>query len=85
MWHLKDGTGWSRTRGERRSHGEKTLRFLDKLDEVTRQVGGRVNPSKDARMCPEDFQRNFKHWENMKAYVDPNFSSSFWRRVTTQS
>ena len=67
------------------NHGDKTLRFLNKLDEVTREVGGRVNPSKDARMCPGDFQQNFKHWESMKAYVDPNFSSSFWRRVTTQS
>jgi len=65
--------------------GEKTLRLLDQLDEVTREAGGRVNPSKDARMQPEDFQKGYKAWKTMEAYIDPHISSNFWRRVTTQS
>jgi FAD/FMN-containing dehydrogenase len=62
--------------------GEKTLRLLNQLDEVTRSVGGRIYPSKDARMRAEDFQNGYPNWKMMEAYIDPNISSSFWRRVT---
>ncbi len=65
------------------NNGEKTLRLLDQLDEVTRSVGGRVNPSKDARMQPSDFQQGYPNWTKMSDYIDPHISSSFWRRVTT--
>ena len=65
--------------------GVKTLRLLEQLDEVTRSVGGRVNPSKDARMRAEDFQNGYSNWTKMADYMDPHFSSSFWRRVTAQS
>jgi FAD/FMN-containing dehydrogenase len=67
------------------NNGEKTLRLLDQLDEVTRSAGGRVNPSKDARMRPEDFQQAYPNWKNMQDYMDPHISSSFWRRVTASS
>jgi FAD/FMN-containing dehydrogenase len=67
------------------NQGQKTLRLLDELDEVTRSVGGRLNPSKDARMYREDFQQNYPGWTDMAAYVDPNISSCFWQRVTAQS
>lgn len=64
------------------NNGEKTLQLLDQLDEVTRAVGGRINPSKDARMRAEDFQKGYANWETMRGYMDPRISSSFWRRVT---
>ncbi|WP_089725668.1 FAD-binding oxidoreductase [Candidatus Thiosymbion oneisti] len=67
------------------NHGEKTLRLLDQLDAVTRAVGGRLNPAKDARMRPEDFQNAYPHWKTMETYLDPRISSGFWRRVTVQS
>ncbi|HPE79091.1 MAG TPA: FAD-binding oxidoreductase [Gammaproteobacteria bacterium] len=62
--------------------GQGTLRLLDQLDKVTRSAGGRINPSKDARMQPDDFQKGFPNWNMMDEYIDPNISSSFWRRVT---
>lgn len=64
------------------NNGAKTRRLLNHLDEVTRQVGGRVNPSKDARMDPRDFQKNYENWRSMEAFIDPRISSNFWRRVT---
>ena len=67
------------------NNGEKTLRLLDQLDEVTRSAGGRINPSKDARMRAEDFQNGYQNWKIMETYIDPHISSSFWRRVTVQS
>jgi len=62
--------------------GDKTLRFLDELDEITLSGGGRVNPSKDARMSAKIFQAGFPNWTQMENLIDPRISSSFWRRVT---
>ena len=64
------------------NQGKKTLQLLDQLDEVTRSAGGRVNPSKDARMKPDDFRFGFPDWIKMQQYHDPRICSSFWRRVT---
>lgn len=62
--------------------GPKTLRLLDELDRTVLQSGGAVYPAKDARMSAESFQAFFPRWKEFSAYVDPHFSSSFWRRVT---
>jgi FAD/FMN-containing dehydrogenase len=67
------------------NNGKKTLRLLGQLDEVTRSAGGRVNPSKDARMSAEDFQNSYPNWTRLMDYTDPCISSSFWRRVTNIS
>ncbi len=67
------------------NNGNKTFRLLDRLDAVTRVVGGRVNPSKDARMSAPDFQAGFPAWSGMEAFLDPGISSGFWRRVTAKS
>jgi FAD/FMN-containing dehydrogenase len=62
--------------------GAKTLALLESLDEITRDAGGAVYPAKDARMSSASFQRYFPMWQQFAAYIDPKFSSSFWRRVT---
>ena len=64
--------------------GEQTLKLLDELDEVTRAARGAVYPAKDARMSAESFQDYFPQWESFARFVDPKFSSSFWRRVTNR-
>lgn len=64
--------------------GKKTLKLLDELDDVTRSADGKVNPSKDARMRPDDFQHYYPNWKSLESYIDPNISSSFWRRVTAR-
>jgi FAD/FMN-containing dehydrogenase len=64
------------------NRGANTLRLLESLDEITRQVGGAVYPAKDARMSAESFQQYFPAWQEFRRFVDPHFSSSFWRRVT---
>lgn len=65
-----------------RFQGEATLRVLESLDEIVRQSGGCVYPAKDARMSAESFRAFFPQWQEFARYVDPCFSSSFWRRVT---
>jgi FAD/FMN-containing dehydrogenase len=64
------------------NRGSRTLGLLDRLDEVTVEAGGAVNPSKDARMSPETFQASFPDWRRFAGFRDPAFSSAFWRRVT---
>jgi len=65
--------------------GKKTLQLLDDLDKIVRESGGAVYPAKDARMSAESFQAFFPHWKEFAKYVDPHFSSSFWRRVAGAS
>jgi FAD/FMN-containing dehydrogenase len=62
--------------------GERTLKLLNALDDITRAAGGAVYPAKDARMSAAAFQNYFPQWQEFARYVDPKFSSGFWRRVT---
>lgn len=62
--------------------GEKTLAFLEKMDEIVRNAGGRVYIAKDARMSRKSFQAYYPEWQELEKMRDPKFSSSFWRRVT---
>lgn len=61
--------------------GKPTLDFLNELDQLVRSVGGAIYPAKDARMSADTFNHSFSQLEQFKTYVDPAFSSSFWRRV----
>jgi len=67
------------------NRGEKTLALLETLDEIVGETGGAVNPSKDARMTAGSFQSFFPQWERLLSFKDPAISSSFWRRVTSQT
>ncbi len=62
--------------------GARTDALLARLDRITLEAGGRVNPYKDARMSAGTFEASFPHWRAFSRHVDPAFSSSFWRRVT---
>jgi FAD/FMN-containing dehydrogenase len=62
--------------------GQETLRLLDNLDGYIMEHGGAFYPAKDARMSGAAFRHSYPNWETFAQYVDPKFSSSFWRRVT---
>ena len=64
------------------NRGRPTLELLESLDTITRSVKGAVYPAKDARMSGESFRAYFPNWIEFQSYIDPHFSSSFWRRVT---
>lgn len=64
------------------NRGSLTLDLLEQLDELVTESGGSVYPAKDARMSATSFQRYYPQWKEFARYIDPNFSSSFWRRVT---
>ena len=62
-----------------------TTELLERLDELTRAANGVVYPAKDSRMSAESFQRYFPQWQDFSQFIDPRFSSGFWRRVTGES
>jgi len=64
------------------NNGDATTRLFDRLDAIVDEAGGAIYPAKDARLSGERFRRQYPTWERFAGYVDPRFSSSFWRRVT---
>ena len=66
------------------NRGPETVRLLQTCDAVVREAGGAVYAAKDACMTPESFRAFYPQWEAFAAFVDPAFSSTFWRRVTSQ-
>lgn len=65
------------------NRGPGTLELLQRLDTIVGDANGAVYPAKDARMSPESFRRFFPAWQQFATHLDPKFSSSFWRRVTS--
>tara|TARA_A100001035_G_C27762648_1_gene492033 strand:- start:306 stop:1598 length:1293 start_codon:yes stop_codon:yes gene_type:complete len=61
--------------------GQKTLDFFNRLDDIVLEQGGALYPGKDSRMSKKMFDSSFPNINEFKKYIDPNFSSSLWRRV----
>jgi FAD/FMN-containing dehydrogenase len=62
--------------------GDKTFKLLERLDDMVREAKGAVYPAKDARLSARNFQLYYPQWTEFANYLDPRFSSSFWRRVS---
>lgn len=62
--------------------GPAVFALLDRLDRIVDEAGGALYPAKDARMSAASFQRAFPLWQEFRQFIDPKFSSGFWRRVT---
>lgn len=65
------------------NQGKRSLELFRKIDEIVLEHQGVVYPAKDARMSAFHFQQFYPQWQKLLPWIDPNFSSSFWRRVTT--
>lgn len=65
--------------------GASALKLLDRLDAIVGEAGGAVYPAKDARMSPAMFKSGYPAWTAFSQFIDPSFSSGFWRRVTEQA
>ncbi len=64
--------------------GIQLLNMLDETDKIIRGAGGVLYPCKDARMSADNFKVFYPQWKEFSAYIDPKFSSSFWKRVTKE-
>ncbi|HTV14923.1 MAG TPA: FAD-binding oxidoreductase [Acidobacteriaceae bacterium] len=56
--------------------------LVERLAKITLEHGGRMYSAKDARMRPEQYQAFYPQWQEFSRYVDPEFDSAFWQRVT---
>ncbi|MBF6991686.1 FAD-binding oxidoreductase [Cupriavidus sp. IK-TO18] len=63
------------------NRGGSLHRLFACLDSVVMSVRGRLYPAKDGRMPGAVFRAGFPQWQRFSPYIDPGFSSSFWRRV----
>jgi FAD/FMN-containing dehydrogenase len=63
------------------NQGHKTESLFFLLDQIVKASNGRLYPAKDARMQGELFRAGYPNWELFSEFIDPKFSSSFWRRV----
>ena len=55
--------------------------FIADTRRIVLDAGGRLYPAKDGRMGPAMFKAGYPRWNEFLDYVDPRFSSGFWRRV----
>ncbi len=63
--------------------GAGTVDLLDRLNRITIEAGGAVNPYKDAHMSAEIFAASFPSWPDLEAARDPAFMSDFWARTAS--
>lgn len=62
--------------------GAATLRLFARLDAIVSAAGGRLYPAKDARMSGRMFRAAYPASERFTTFIDPRFSSGFWRRIS---
>ena len=63
------------------NRGAETFAHFERLEKLVRVAGGALYPAKDARMSAATFAHSYPRLEEFAPFVDPAFSSSFWRRV----
>lgn len=64
------------------NQGPRLHRLFAELDAIVQRSGGRLYPAKDGRMGPAVFQSGYARWRDFQSFIDPRFSSDFWRRVS---
>ncbi len=65
--------------------GPRLHALFGALDRIVLEAQGRLYPAKDGRMGPQIFQSGYPQWQAFTSYIDPRFSSGFWRRVSEPS
>ena len=65
------------------NRGPRLHALFDALDRIVQGAGGRLYPAKDGRMGAALFRAGYPRWREFSAFVDPRFSSGFWRRVAS--
>jgi FAD/FMN-containing dehydrogenase len=65
------------------NRGARLHALFAELDAIVRDAGGRLYPAKDGRMDGAMFRAGYPRWREFVHFVDPCFSSGFWRRVNS--
>ncbi len=59
-----------------------TMALFERLDAIVKAARGRLYPAKDGRMSASMFKSGYPEADRFASFVDPRFSSTFWRRVS---
>lgn len=62
--------------------GRETLKMFADLESIVLEHHGAIYPAKDATMSPKAFLQFFPRMHSFAKFIDPKFSSNFWRRVS---
>ena len=62
------------------NHGEKTVKFLNKMEKKIISIGGKIYPAKDILMSPESFHKSYETRDFIN-YKDKNFKSDMSIRL----
>ncbi|MGD0960277.1 MAG: FAD-binding oxidoreductase [Methylomonas sp.] len=63
------------------NRGDRLHKLFDRMDSIIAAAGGRLYPAKDGRMPGSLFRSGYPRWREFSHFIDPRFSSSFWRRI----
>jgi hypothetical protein len=63
------------------NHGQDLLKVLEWCDQIVADNGGRVYLAKDARLSRKNFEIFFPRLNEFTKYLDPQMSSTLWRRL----
>jgi hypothetical protein len=61
--------------------GDNLHSLFNRLDQIVIAANGRLYPAKDSRMPGSMFREGYLCWQDFTNYIDPHFSSLFWRLV----
>jgi FAD/FMN-containing dehydrogenase len=61
--------------------GDKTLHLLHKLYETVEESDGKIYPAKDQILNRNQFEKMYPSYKDFIKYLDPKFSSDWWKRV----
>jgi FAD/FMN-containing dehydrogenase len=61
--------------------GVKTLKMFSELDKIVLKNNGKIYIAKDSRMEKDSFKRFYPNFDEFSKFIDPNFNSSFLKRV----
>lgn len=65
------------------NQGNSSLKLFESLDIIVKEAGGALYAGKDARMSSEMFRFSNPRLKEFLPYIDPHFSSHFWKRVNS--
>ena len=63
------------------NNGERIIKLFENIDDIVKDVEGRIYPAKDARMMLNMFQSGYPRLNEFLPFRDPGISSGFSRRL----
>lgn len=61
--------------------GDTTLKMFNDLDKIVLENNGKIYIAKDSRMEKDSFKKFYPNFDEFSKFIDPNFNSTFLKRV----